>query len=440
MYALISSLDHFFTTSLALFFAQPPEQIVLMLWPFLFLSLPRYMLAQFAVLGASLLPEPSAKAEFRNFLMRERPLVSVLLPGYNEHDTLEGTVISLREQSYPNMEIIVISDGSDDGMDEVAQRLARRGWVRFFNHRIRGGKVSAANFALKAARGDFIAICDADTTFDRDAIWHLMEEFYRPRVLAVAGNVRVRNADANLITRCQALQYLLTIGLGRRVSDFLGILFIVSGAFGAFRRSALIAVGGWDTGPGEDADLTVKIRVAGGQVAFAPLAVCMTDAPDTWWGFFRQQMRWNRSTIRFRLRKYAYLLCPWRRDTSFGNFIAAVDVVLFQVGFSILFPCYLIWLYWAYPTLFPYLICGASLLYLASLLVTFFIALALSERPFGDLKLLPYVPFYGLFFMGWYLRAIRLLAYADEYFFRKSFTEPYVPSYVQAESKKHQPW
>lgn len=439
MHSLILSATHFLAHSLGILFDLPPEQVVITLWPFLFLSVPRYLITQFLVLGRHLKAEPRSKAAFRQRLALERPLVSVLLPGYNERDTLESTVISLLEQSYRNLEIIVISDGSNDGMDRVGQRLAARGWIRFFNHRVRGGKVSAANLALQAARGDYIAICDADTTFDRDAIWHLVVEFYRPNVMAVAGNVRVRNVAANLITRCQALQYILSIGLGRRVSAYLGILFIVSGAFGAFRRSWLERIGGWDTGPGEDADLTIKTRIAGGQVAFAPLAVCMTDAPDTWWGFFRQQMRWNRSTVRFRLRKYAYLLQPWRRETSFLNFMAAVDVILFQVVFAVAFPCYLVWLFFTYPALFPYLICGVTLLYMATGLVTYFIALALSERPLQDLMLLPYLPLYGLF-LGWYLRFVRLAAYLDEYFFRTSFTEPYVPSYVQSETRKHQPW
>ena len=440
MYALVVSLAHFLERSVTILFDLPPEQLVVAMWPFLFLSVPRYLLSQFWVLGCELIKnEPRSKTIFRQRLALEQPLVSVLLPGYNERDTLEGTVISLREQSYRNLEIIVVSDGSNDGMDEVARRLARRGWIRFFNHGVRGGKVSAANFALKAARGDYIAICDADTTFDRDAIWYLLQELHRPKVAAVAGNVRVRNASENLITRCQALQYIMTIGLGRRVSEALGILFIISGAFGLFRRSTLEKIGGWDTGPGEDADLTVKVRLTGAQIAFAPLAVCMTDAPDTWWGFFRQQMRWNRSTVRFRLRKYAFLLRPWHPGASLLNFLAALDVVFFQVVLTVVFPCYLTVLYFTYPILFPYLVAGVMLLYMGTLFISYFIAVALSERPLQDLKLLPYLPLYAVF-IGWYLRFVRLLAYMDEFFFRSSFKEPYVPAWVQSETRKHQPW
>lgn len=438
MHDLIAALTYFVIHSLTLLFNGSSNQVIVSLWPFLFLSLPRNLLTQVLVVWTASLPEPRAKGVFRQRLALRQPLVSVLLPGYNERDTLEGTVQALWEQSYPNLEIIVVSDGSDDGMAEVGRRLAARGAVRFFNHGVRGGKASAANFALKAARGEYVVICDADTSFDRDAIWYLLQEFYRPRVTGVAGNVRVRNVTTNLLTRCQGLQYVLSIGLGRRVSAWLGILFIVSGAFGAFRRAALEAVGGWDTGPGEDADLTIKLRVAGGQIAFAPRAVCMTDAPETWWAFFRQQMRWNRSTVRFRLRKYGFLLLPWKAP-GLINFLAAVDVIMFQVGFTVMFPIYLVGLYFQYPERFPFLVFGVWLLYLATSVVTYAIALALSERPAADLRLFPYLPLYNLF-VGWYLRFVRLYAYLDEFFFRTSFREPYVPAHVQSEARKHQPW
>ena len=439
MHDLIATVTAFFVHSIQVLFDMPPDQLLISLWPFLLLSLPRNLMMQLIVLARACSTEPREKAVFRHHLARTLPRVSVLLPGYNERDTLEGTVISLREQSYPNMEIIVVSDGSDDGMDQVGARLAARGWVRFFNHKERGGKVSAANLALQAAQGEYIVICDADSTFDRDSVWRLLEEFYRPDVGAVAGNLRARNVETNLLTRCQALQYFLSIGLGRRVAATLGILFIVSGAFGAFRRSALEVIGGWDTGPGEDADLTIKVRLSGYQVAFAPGAMCLTDVPDNWWGYFRQQMRWNRSTVRFRLRKYAFLLMPWRRQGGLLNFLGALDVVLFQVVLTVMFPIYLIDLALTHPDLFPYLVCGVSMVYLVVSMITYFIGVALSERPLQDLKLMPYVPLYGLF-IGWYLRTVRLLAYLDEYFFRNSYKEPYVPAHVQRQTRKHQPW
>ncbi|GAB3382310.1 glycosyltransferase family 2 protein [Spongiibacter taiwanensis] len=439
MYELINSAIEYVEASLAMLFALSPTQLVMLLWPFLLLSVPRYLLTEFVALFQAMRPEPRAKAAFRRQLQANPPFVSILLPGFNERDTLETTVLSLREQTYPNFEIIVVNDGSTDGMGEVGRKLARRGWVRYFEHRMRGGKSSAANFALNAARGEYVVICDADSTFDRDSIWHLLVEFYRPDVAAVAGNLRVRNADSNLLTRMQAMQYVFSIGLGRRVSAMLGILFIVSGAFGAVRRSTLVNTGGWETGPGEDGDVTVKARIAGGDVAFAPEAMCMTDAPDAWWPYYRQQLRWNRSLIRFNVRKYGWLFNPFRRPFDVRNLIANIDTVLYQLVLGLTFPFYVVWMYMHHSEIFFQLMLVVLILYTAINYLHFLVALALSERPMVDLKMFPYVPLYG-FFMGFYLRVVRLIAYADEYFFRTSYRESYVPEHVQKQSRMYDPW
>jgi poly-beta-1,6-N-acetyl-D-glucosamine synthase len=132
----------------------------------------------------------------------------------------------------------------------------------------RGGKSAAINLGLSACTGDIVVISDVDTTFDRSAFAELLGYFADPRVGAVSGSLGVRNASASLITRHQAIEYAIGIALGRIVQDSLGILSIVSGAFGAFRRAALEQVGGQDVEVGEDADLTMKLRRAGWRILF----------------------------------------------------------------------------------------------------------------------------------------------------------------------------
>ncbi|MBN50807.1 MAG: hypothetical protein CMN85_14835 [Spongiibacteraceae bacterium] len=414
-------------------------QLALIMWPFVFLSVPRYIVSELVVLGLMFRSEPSEKTRFRQKLAVETPLVSILLPGYNEADTLETTVLSLREQSYPNLEIIVVNDGSSDGMGEIGRRLARRGWVRYFEHRHRGGKSSAENFAANAARGEYMVICDADSTFDRHSVWHLLVEFYRPEIQAVAGNLRVRNGGTNLLTRCQAIQYLFSIGVGRRTAAAAGTLSIVSGAFGALRSSIVKQVGGWEAGPGEDGDLTTKICLAGGQIGFAPKAICMTDAPDNWWAYFRQQLRWNRSTVRFRIRKYRGVFNPFAREFNTRNLISALDEVIFEVIFAISLPIYVCWMLLNHAEIFWQVTALVTVLYVFVNVFHYLVALAVSERPQLDLQLAPYIPLYGLF-TGLYLRTVRLLAYADEYIFRRSYWETYVPDYVQEQSRKFDTW
>jgi cellulose synthase/poly-beta-1,6-N-acetylglucosamine synthase-like glycosyltransferase len=117
------------------------------------------------------------------------------------------------------------------------------------------GKSAALNLGLTFCTGDLVIVGDIDTSFDRYAIERVIEPFVDPSVGGVSGNIGVRNYRTSVIASFQAIEYLITISLGRHLSDLLGIVLIASGAFAAFRRDALVAIGGWDVGPGEDANI-----------------------------------------------------------------------------------------------------------------------------------------------------------------------------------------
>jgi cellulose synthase/poly-beta-1,6-N-acetylglucosamine synthase-like glycosyltransferase len=219
------------------------------------------------------------------------PTVTVLVAGYNEADTIEATLKSLWG-SYPGLEIIVVDDGSEDGMFAVSRRFAQNhAGVTVIARGERGGKSSALNFGLRYAKSEVIVLVDADSHLGPNAIWELVQPLANPKVGAVAGAVLARNPFASLWTWLQAYEYLSTIFIGRMLSARLGILAIVSGAMGAFRRSALERVKGWDVGPPEDLDLTLTLRKAGYQIAFAPYAQCFTELPATLWGLVKQRLR-----------------------------------------------------------------------------------------------------------------------------------------------------
>lgn len=130
----------------------------------------------------------------------------------------------------------------------------------------------------------------------------------------------------NLCTALQAIEYLKSITVGRIITSELGILRVVSGAFGAFRKEIVDQVGGWDVGPGMDGDITVKTRKSGFRVRFAKEAVCYTSVPKTWKALARQRTRWSRSLVRFRLRKHKDVYYP---DANFSvlNMVSFVENV-----------------------------------------------------------------------------------------------------------------
>jgi poly-beta-1,6-N-acetyl-D-glucosamine synthase len=392
---------------------------LVMFWYTALFELPRFALGGLVAAGAELFArrEPVTAPTGR---------VSVLLPGHNEGAAIGRTIASLREQTLGPLEIVVVDDGSTDDMAAVGRRIRAEGGINtFLSTGLRGGKSAAANLGLGYCTGGIIVIADLDTSFDRDAVARIVAPFADPRVGAVAGNLGVRNAGASIVATFQAVQYLVSISLGRRVSCMLGILFIASGAFAAFRREALLSVGGWEVGPGEDADITAKIRRAGWRIRFASEAWALTDVPDSLLALARQRLRWNRSMIRVRLRKFARLFNPMQRNFSLADALGTLDILYFQGLRPAAFFVYVAWLFMEYAGYAWVVLAVVALFY--CLLETLILVLAAAvSGHHGRLALLPYAPGYALF-NGIVLRAVSVWAYLDELTWRRSYRDPYVP-------------
>ncbi len=211
------------------------------------------------------------------------PPVSILLAGHNEEGAIEKCVRSLRKQTFNNFEIVCVDDGSSDQTFAIMRRLQSLGLVQSIGRlQLRGGKASASNLAARMAHGDILILTDCDCSFEPDAI----EEILRPlamdaSVVAVSGNILVRNWCRSLTTAIQGVEYLVSISLGKTFSGALDQVCCVSGAFGAFRRRAWEQIGGMDVGGAEDLDFTIRLRLAGHKVVFAHRSICYTDVPET---------------------------------------------------------------------------------------------------------------------------------------------------------------
>jgi len=129
------------------------------------------------------------RTEARRQLYSEYPLVTVIVPGKDEGPNLGPLIDSLHQQTYANLEIIVIDDGSEDRTPEIGRRLEEEGRIdRFLRQRVRGGKASAANTGLRWANGKFIVHIDADSYLRDDAIEKSLIPFcMEKRVGAIGG-------------------------------------------------------------------------------------------------------------------------------------------------------------------------------------------------------------------------------------------------------------
>lgn len=312
----------------------------------LFLELPRDLIGLLVLAltrSREVRLDDSVGERARAAFLNRRPTISCILAGRNERETIAHAVRSLLAQELPPDEILVVDDASEDGMLEAVRPLARQGPVRVVRNEGacgRGGRPSATNLGLRLARGEIVVSLDADTTFDRDMLRHLVAPFADPRVGVVAGNVRVRNAQPSLLVRLQRVEYALGIEVHKRFTDLYDGTLFASGAVGAFRRSALRERGGWSQDVAEDADISLNLRKGGWRVVFAPGAVARTNVPESLAALLRQRARWDAAGWKVFFRKHRRALIP--SVCGRGVAIELGCELVFSLLSSLIYPFYVL--------------------------------------------------------------------------------------------------
>jgi cellulose synthase/poly-beta-1,6-N-acetylglucosamine synthase-like glycosyltransferase len=410
----------------------PRDELAWLLLPFVLLDGLRYFLTVICVWlvdTVSRIFESNRAGDAEQKAYGYCPSVSVVVAGLNEGENLWATLKRLWG-SYPRLEMIVVDDGSTDNMAAEARRFASQHANVSVISRRRGGKSSAMNAGLAVATGEVTVIMDADSEPAPNAIWEIVQPLADPSVGAVSGNVRVRNARKNLLTRIQSFEYLRSVFLGKIVASKLGILGIVSGAFGAFPTSLLRRIGGWDVGPAQDEDLILRIRKLGYRIEFARYADCFTDVPESIRVLTKQRRRWEWAVVTFASRKHIDMANPFARHFRIANFVLFTERWLFNFLLPLWFWVYLPWLIytWNVQTLgyvsillyWSYVLCD---------LIKYLIILDYSRQPRHDAEVLPMLfvmPFYQLS-----QRVVTTVAIAEEIFTRRSFRDSFVPQHVR---------
>lgn len=264
-----------------------------------------------------------------------KPLVSVVIPAYNEEKVIRKTINSILESSYENMEIIVVNDGSIDRTSEVIKSAFADNPKIILLEKINGGKSSALNLGFKEAAGEIVVVIDADTVVSNDAISILINSFKEENVAAVSGNVKVGNVH-NLLTKWQHIEYVMGFNLERRAFAELNCIPVVPGAIGAWRRDIVAKCGYYKEDTlAEDADMTLTLLKNGYKVKYAERAHAYTESPANVKSLLKQRSRWA----------YGILQCLWKhKDMLFNNnrkslgFLVLPNMWLFQYVFQPLSP------------------------------------------------------------------------------------------------------
>ncbi|MFK0068159.1 bifunctional polysaccharide deacetylase/glycosyltransferase family 2 protein [Streptomyces sp. NPDC091046] len=259
--------------------------------------------------------------------------VSVIVPAYNEKECIEATLRSLARSTHP-IEIIVVDDGSTDGTAEIAESLGLPG-VRVVRQ-ANAGKPAALNNGVRHARYDIVVMMDGDTVFEPDTVRHLVQPFADPAVGAVAGNAKVGNRRT-LIGAWQHIEYVMGFNLDRRMYDLLRCMPTIPGAIGAFRREAVLQVGGMSHDTlAEDTDITIALHRAGWRVVYEEHARAWTEAPGSLGQLWSQRYRWSYGTMQA-LWKHRRSLTDKGPSGRFGR-VGLPLVVLFQVVTPVFAP------------------------------------------------------------------------------------------------------
>jgi len=264
-----------------------------------------------------------------------QPSVTVLIPAHNEESVIVQTVTSVLASDAKNLHVIVVNDGSTDATRELLDTNFSADPRVLLIHQANAGKAAALRAAMSRAETEIVVTIDADTEIEPDAISKLLRHFSDPKIAAVAGNVKVGNRRGWL-TRWQALEYITSQNMEKRAFDLLNCITVVPGALGAWRKSAIEAVGGITADTvAEDADLTIAIRRLGFRICYDEEAVAWTEAPETPGQLIRQRFRWTFGTLQ----------SVWKHgDTLFRpkygtlGFIALPNILLFQLILPLVSP------------------------------------------------------------------------------------------------------
>lgn len=267
--------------------------------------------------------------------------MTLICPAYNEEAGVVASVNSLISLRYPEFQVVVVSDGSTDATLErliaafrlrpshrVLRQLLPTTEVRGIYEsayvpnlvvvdKANGGKADALNCGLNLADYPLVCCMDGDSLLENDALLKISRPFLdRPHVVATAGVVRPLNGCAvtsmgirriqlpgSWLARMQVVEYLRSFLFGRLGLAHLGSMFIVSGAFGVFRKDLLFELGGFHKTIGEDFELVVRLHhhlKAKGQpyeIAMVPDPACWTEVPEDAGTLRRQRNRWQRGLL-----------------------------------------------------------------------------------------------------------------------------------------------
>ena len=275
------------------------------------------------------------------------PPVAIIVPCWNEAETIAATCDSLLALDYPTdkLEIILVDDGSTDATPEAMARFAHHRNVSIIRKE-NGGKHTALNAGIAATTAEFIGCLDADSFVEPDSLKEIIPCFARPRVAAVTAAMSVHRPKT-LLQHMQSAEYVFGITY-RHVFASINGLYVTPGPFSFYRKSILDELGAFrHAHQTEDMEMALRIQQAGYEIENAPRARVYTKSPDTLLKLVKQRTRWTAGFIRNVLGEYRGLIGSPKHGVlgmlvlpsavlTIGSGIMLFFLVLFELGRSVI--------------------------------------------------------------------------------------------------------
>jgi cellulose synthase/poly-beta-1,6-N-acetylglucosamine synthase-like glycosyltransferase len=247
------------------------------------------------------------------------PSMSIVVPVKDEEKVIERLLKALIRLDYPSKkkEIIIVEDASTDRTPEICRDYAERylGTIKFFHREISRGKPSALNYGFKKAKGEIVAVFDADNVPESDTLIKATKYFEDPSVAAVQGLTCTINAEENMVTKIISYEEAVWLKNYLRGKDALKLFVPLTGSCQFIRRNIAEEVGFWDEGClAEDLEMSARITEKGYSTRFAPDLISWQEAPSKLTHLIKQRVRWYRGYMEVAI-KYGRFLKNLEKKT-----------------------------------------------------------------------------------------------------------------------------
>lgn len=340
------------------------------------------------------------------------PKVSVIIPAWNEEVGIVTTIKSVLGNTYDNIEIVVINDGSKDKTEERVKEF-----LKVYNkHKLPGktikyfyqknaGKGEALNHGIEKSTGEIIVTMDADSAHEPHAMENLVKYFQDPSVDALVGNVKI-GKNSTIVGILQKLEYIFGFYF-KRVHSVFNAEYIYGGACAAFRKSKTFDVLGlFDTSnKTEDIEYSMRTKRHGLKSVYGEDVVVYTEGASDWTGLYKQRLRWKKGRIDTFGRYKSLFLSTNKKHSKFLSWIVLPYAVFGEL--QMLFEPMFFALIWAYTIISQdYLSLGLSSLFI---FFTFFEAIFMGDRKVNKFNILYFPSLWLMFYAMVFVEFLALL-------------------------------